>query len=102
MSFDGFSSQRFEDTQVIVSLPIIDGLGTSELGTICRKGEKTRRRATKEPPVKGGDHRGPPVILSLLQRIPCKAKSSQQTQHTFVDATMLFISLIIGGREMLN
>jgi hypothetical protein len=31
VSFDGFSSQRFEDTQVIVSLPIINGLGSSEL-----------------------------------------------------------------------
>ncbi len=31
MSFDGSFSQRFENTQFTVSLPIINGLGSSEL-----------------------------------------------------------------------
>jgi hypothetical protein len=48
VSFDGFFSQRFEDTQVIVSLPIIDGLGSSELRTyLPKRGEDSSECSSK-------------------------------------------------------
>ena len=48
MSFDGFSSQRFEDTQVIVSLPIIDGLGSSKLRNyLPKRGEDSSECSSK-------------------------------------------------------
>ena len=59
VSFDGSFSQRLEDTQFIVSLPIIQGSGSSELKDYLPKraadpSDDSSESEEKEPPVRSG------------------------------------------------